>query len=64
MKIKRKRGFLFEDFLKIPSLEENKDNPEQNNNKNQQQPQPAQQPQSTQKPPSNLPANLESIEQF
>lgn len=64
LKIKRKRGFLFEDFLKIPSLEQNKDNPEQNNNNNNQ-PQAQQQPQSSQsKPPSNLPANLESIEQF
>lgn len=67
LNIKRRRGFLFEDFLKIPSLDQNKDNPEQNNNNNNNnnnQPQQAQQSQSTQKPPSSLPANLESIEHF
>lgn len=67
LNIKRRRGFLFEDFLKIPSLDQNKDNPEQNsnnNNNNNSQPQQAQQSQSTQKPPSSLPANLESIEHF
>lgn len=69
LNIKRRRGFLFEDFLKIPSLEQDKNNPEQNtnkdnNNNNNNRPQ-EQQPQAPQnKPPANLPANLESIEQF
>lgn len=62
-KIKRRRGFLFEDFLKVPSLEQNKDNPEQNQNNNNEQPQNQEQ-NSQSKPPSKLPANLESIEHF
>lgn len=63
--IKRRRGFLFEDFLKVPTLDQNKDNPEQNQNNNVNNSQPQNQEQNSQsKPPSKLPANLESIEHF
>ncbi len=60
---KRRRGFLFDDFLKIPTLEQDKDNPEKSQNFNDSQPQNQEQ-NSQSKPPSKLPANLESIEHF
>lgn len=60
---KRRRGFLFDDFLKVPTLEQDKDNPEKSQNFNDSQPQNQEQ-NSQSKPPSNLPANLESIEHF
>lgn len=50
---KRRRGFLFEDFLQIPQVEGNNAN---NSGQEQRQEQ--------NRPPKNLPANLESIEQF
>ena len=60
---KRRRGFLFDDFLKVPTLEQDKDNPEKSQNFNDSQPQNQEQ-NSQSKPPSKLPANLESIEHF
>ena len=53
---KRRRGFLFNDFLQIPGVEngENKSNPVQQ----------AGEENSENKPPKSLPANLESIEKF
>lgn len=50
---KRRRGFLFEDFLQMPQVEGNNAN---NSGQEQRQEQ--------NRPPRNLPANLESIEQF
>lgn len=60
---KRRRGFLFDDFLKVPTLEQDKDNPEKSQNFNDSQPQNQEQ-NSQSKPPSKLPANLEAIEHF
>lgn len=55
---KRRRGFLFEDFLALPQVDGN-------GGQQGQQGQPAQPDQQGQnEPPKNLPANLESIEKF
>ena len=50
---KRRRGFLFEDFLQLPQVEGNNES-QQNSNPNSGQGEP----------PKDLPANLESIEKF
>ena len=47
---KRRRGFLFEDFLQLPQVEGNNNAQQQNQGQGE--------------PPKDLPANLESIEQF
>lgn len=52
---KKRRGFLFDDFLKWPD-EENAASPQSNGGEGQQQQQ--------NEPPKNLPSNLESIEKF
>ena len=52
---KKRRGFLFEDFLQLPGVESNTQQQSDNGNQN---------PGSPDEPPKSLPANLESIEKF
>lgn len=52
---KKRRGFLFNDFLQLPNVE-GKTTPQESGNNPEQQHQD--------KPPKNLPANLESIDKF
>jgi len=52
---KKRRGFLFEDFLQLPGVESNTQQQSDNGNQN---------PGSPEEPPKSLPANLESIEKF